>query len=107
MCTTFFVEAAIFDRPLIALGFDVREGINYWNSARRFFEWDHMADLGKTGGVTRVKNREELISAVNGCIAHPTNSREGRMKIIQEQAVFTDGHSLSRIVEILKKKSMQ
>jgi len=101
-CTTFFVEAAIFGKPLIAIGFDTFKKHIYWNSARRFFEWDHLADLACTGGVWQVKSEMELASAITAYIANPALHATERRRIVGEQVVFTDGKSIERIVYALK-----
>lgn len=101
-CTTFFVEAALFEKPLLAIGFDPVERKAYVNSARRFFEWEHLADLGRTGGVWRVQSEEELSQAIQAYLSDPALHSSGRKKIVEEQAVFTDGESLGRVVATLK-----
>lgn len=99
-CSTFFVEAAIFGKPLVAIAFGPR-GADYWNSARRLFEWNHLADLGRTGGVWRAASAAELIRAISEYLTNPALHADGRKRIAAEQAVFTDGKSLERIVAAL------
>ena len=101
-CTTFFVEAAIFGAPLIAIGFDPGKKRLYANSARRFFEWEHLADLGRTGGVSRIESEAELAPAARAYLADKTLHADGRKRVVAEQAVFTDGKSLARIVAALR-----
>lgn len=94
--TTFFIEAALFNKPLVAVGFDV-EKTDYWNSARHFFEWDHLRELDTLGGIWRVENREELIRAVNTGLENPKHREEGRQRIVLRQSQFTDGKSGERL----------
>ncbi|MDO8510302.1 MAG: hypothetical protein Q7S15_01620 [bacterium] len=101
-CTTLFIEAAIFDAPLIAIGFDAGRKLNYWNSSRRFFEWEHMADLKRTGGVFNVTSERELVEALRLYLNDRKLHHEGREKIVAEQAVFTDGQSVSKTVDVLR-----
>ncbi|MDP3772331.1 MAG: CDP-glycerol glycerophosphotransferase family protein [bacterium] len=98
--TTFFIEAALFNKPLIAVGFDAEE-MDYWNSARHFFEWDHLRELDRLGGIWRVESREELIRAVNTGLENPKHLEEGRRRITLHQSQFTDGKSGERLGRII------
>ena len=98
--TTFFIEAAIFDKPLIAVAFDERT-VSYWDSAKRFFEWDHLRALYALGGIKRVESRIVLIEAVNASFENPSALHEGRMRMIARQSQFTDGKSGERVARII------
>ncbi|MDP3661506.1 MAG: hypothetical protein Q8R17_01480 [bacterium] len=95
-CSTFFVEAAIFGKPLVAIGFDAGARSSA-NSARRFFLWNHLADLGKTGGVARAESADDFIATVRAALSFPTQQQEGRARIAREQCFFTDGKSAERL----------
>ena len=97
--TTFFIEAAVFDKPLIAVGFDERHA-SYWDSAKRFFEWDHLRELDMLKGIWRVGNREELMRAVNTYLEDPAHLEEGRRRIVAQQSQFTDGRSGERVARV-------
>ena len=98
--TTFFIEAAIFDKPLIAVGFDER-GVSYWDSAKRFFEWDHLRDLYSLGGIRKVESRTQLIEALNTSLKNPAYLHEGRMRMVERQSQFVDGRSGERVARII------
>ena len=100
--TTFFIEAAIFDKPLIAVGFDERH-TSYWDSAKRFFEWDHLRELDELKGILRVDNRKELIDGINMFLKNPDRMHEGRDRIVKRQSQFTDGRSGERLARIFLK----
>ncbi len=101
MYSTFFIEAAIFDKPLIGIAFDGARPREYWDSASRFFDWNHLADIKKLNGIRLVKSREEFAGAVNRALHDPSDLREGRRKIVAQQCEYTDGHSAERIARAL------
>ncbi len=103
MYSTFFIEAAIFDKPLIAIAFDGFKKLDYWNSAERFFEWDHLKEIGELGGIWRVKSREELLAAINFYLANPGHLKDGRKKIVLRQTQFRDGQSAKRVADAILK----
>jgi len=101
-CSTFLVEAAVFGKPEISIGFDMEPGLNYWNSARRFFDWDHLRDLSPLKGVYIARSFDDLVSAVSDYILHPEHDASGRKAIVREQCVFTDGRSVERVAELIR-----
>lgn len=103
MYSTFFIEAAIFDKPLLGVAFDGSKKLPYWDSASRFFEWDHLRDIKPANGIWLVHSRDELISAINKYLKEPHYLKEGRKKITQKQVQFTDGLSGKRVAEVILK----
>lgn len=101
MFSTFFIEAAIFDKPLIAIAFDGYQHFDYWNSARRFFDWNHLTDLRPLGGITFVRSREELVKAINQYLENPELNTAGRRAIVKQQCGFTDGKSGERVAQAI------
>jgi len=99
-CSTFFVEAAIFNKPLIAISFGPK-GANYWNSAERLFAWNHLADLESTGGVWRARNAGEFFKAIQTYLHEPHLHTHERQRIAVEQAGFIDGKSIERVAVTL------
>ncbi len=101
-CSTFFVEAAIFGAPLIGISFDGGLRRNRWNSVRRVRQWEHIASLERTGGVPFVESEEAFARALGASLADRTLRAAEREQIVKEQAAFTDGKSLARIVAALR-----
>jgi len=97
MYSTFLIEAAIWDRPLVVPAFDGTLRRSYWNSARRFFDWNHLADIKGLGGVRLVKGEVQFADALNRSLADPSAMREGRMRIAAQQCQFSDGKSGERV----------
>lgn len=103
MYSTFFIEAAIFDKPIIGIAFDGSKKLPYWDSASRFFEWDHLRDIKLLGGIWLVHNKDELIKAINKYLKSPDFMTEGRKKIVNQQVQFEDGLSSHRVAEAILK----
>ena len=101
MYSTFFIEAAIYGKPLVGVAFDGEKERSYWDSAKRFFEWDHLRDIKPLGGIWLTKSKEELVEAVNVYLKNPDFMKEGREKIVQRQVQFVDGLSGQRVAEVI------
>lgn len=103
MYSTFLIEAAIFDKPIVGVAFDGKSARGYWDSAARFFEWDHLSVLLPLGGIRLVRSREEMSEAINDYLQNPARDREGRKKIVAQQCQYTDGKSAERLAGVLLK----
>lgn len=101
MYSTFFIEGAIWDKPLVGIAFDGAAPRDYANSAVRFFEWEHLAEAAPLGGIWRVRSREEMMKAIDAYLRDPELHAEGRRKIITQQCGFTDGRAAARVAETL------
>ena len=101
MYSTFFIEGAVFDRPLVGIAFDGGPARDFWNSAKRFFAWDHLAEIKPLGGIRLVESEEALADAINEYLTHPERDREGRAAIVAQQCTVTDGRAGERVAQIL------
>ncbi|MEK7659809.1 MAG: CDP-glycerol glycerophosphotransferase family protein [Patescibacteria group bacterium] len=101
MYSTFFIEAAILDKPIVGVAFDGALRRPYWNSARRFFDWNHLAKIRTLNGIAIVHSADEMVTALNDALQVPAMLREGRARIVQEQCYMTDGKSAERVARAI------
>jgi hypothetical protein len=99
--STMMVEAAIFDKPDIILGFDGHETLDYWHSVIRYYDREHCVPLVKAGGMRLVKSKDELLSAILSYFADPSQDREGRKKIVELVCYKMDGKAADRTADVL------
>lgn len=102
MYSTFFIEAAIFDKPLVGIAFDGEKKRPYWDSAVRFFEWDHLKEIRELKGIWHVRSRRELTDAINAYLKNPALYREGRVRMKEVQSHYIDGKSAERVANIMR-----
>lgn len=101
MYSTFFIEGAAAGKPLIGIAFDGGQKNDFWNSAARFFEWDHLAQIRPLGGIRLVRDEAELARAIRNYLENPDQDRDGRESIVVQQCHYTDGKSAARMAAIL------
>lgn len=103
--STMSLEAAIFDRPIVLVGF------NGYNEAE--VPWQqklsvaldyttHYKYVIATGGLSRVNNEKEFIDAVKTYLSHPELHKEGRKRIVKELVGPIDGKAGNRCWQALK-----
>ena len=97
MYSTFFIEAAIFDKPILAVAFDGLAKRDYWNSAARFFEWEHLARLKRFNGMGFIMDKEGMIQALRAALKNPRAHEEGRREVVRDQCGYTDGRAGARV----------
>ena len=99
--STLAIDAVVFNKPIVFIGFDGQPNRPYWQSLRRFYDYDHQQSILKTGGVKLAKNTEELIEYVKHYLADSKLDEDGRKRIIQERCWKLDGKSGERLAKII------
>ncbi|TSD03976.1 MAG: hypothetical protein Greene071436_207 [Parcubacteria group bacterium Greene0714_36] len=91
------VDAAVIDRPVINIGFELRPRVKGVKSPVQFYRQTHYEKALATGGIHLAHTREDLVEWVRQYLAHPECDREGRRRLATEQCAFLDGKSGERI----------
>jgi len=99
--STIAIDGAFFDKPVVLIGFDGLEKRPYLQSVRRYFEYNHWKPVLETKGVQLVEDANSLRNALNNYLAHPSEDKEGREKIVKIICAFRDGGSSQRIAEVI------
>ena len=97
VASTITLDAAMFDTPIINIGFDGPDEKSYLYSCRRYYDYEHYKNIVDTGGVAVVYSYEELNQAIIADLQDPQRNSKGREKIKTQQAHFQDGKSAERI----------
>lgn len=104
LASTVTIDAAVFDTPIICIGFDYRGHRPFMASVKRLYEFDHYAKLKTTGGFDLAESKEQLIHQINNNLNNPNHLSLNRKKIVDQQCVFTDGKSGERVANYILKK---
>ncbi len=91
--STISIEAAIFDEPIINIGFINRFALAY--------EFNHYEPIYKSGAVRLVKKDRDLPELINMYLKNHSLDSNNRKKIVDEYVEFTDGLSYKRSVDFL------
>jgi hypothetical protein len=98
------VDAAMLDRPVINLIFQVRDNVSEVKSIKDFYPMAHYRGVLQSGGVRLVGSEEELITWVKTYLVDPARDREGRALLAKNQCEFLDGKSGERMGHFILKK---
>lgn len=91
--STISIEACIFDKPIINIGYIDRFALAY--------EFNHYKPIVESGAVRVSKTNEDLPQLINMYLKNPELDREGRKRIVRDYVEFTDGLSYKRSVDFL------
>lgn len=100
--TTLAIDAVVFDRPMVVIGFDSAERQITSSSPAQALEYNHIQPFLASGGVKVAKNPAELALFIERYIENPTLDAEGRDRLRNEQCFATDGHSSERLISVIK-----
>jgi len=102
--STVALEAMLMDTPTIGVMYGKKR--DWWNWRKsavvRDFK-EHYADLLSGGGVRVVKNKKQLISAINDYLKHPEKEKEGRIKSCEIIMTTLAGDASKKTFEIIEK----
>lgn len=100
--STMCVDAAVFDKPVILVGFDTHgENRPYSESIRRYYDYDHFRPILASGGVRYAATPKDFTDAARSYLADPRQDQEGRKRILEEQCGGNNGMATQRLVDIL------
>lgn len=99
--STLAIDAVVFDKPIIFVGFDGNTSRPYWKSVRRYYDVDHQRSILETGGIKLAENLSELEKYTKEYLNNPELDNAGRQKIIEERCWKLDGKSSERLANFL------
>lgn len=91
--STVIIEACLFDKPVINVGFpDYR---------RIVYDYEYNKGLLDTGAVRLASTPEELVHLTNQYLIHPERDREQRKKLARDYVPFRDGQTYIRTADFI------
>ena len=100
--TTLAIDAAVFDKPMVVIGFDTLDRRVKGGSAADALEYNHIQPFLESGGVKVAENPEEVRSFIERYIKDPALDTGGRERLRREQCFKIDGKSSERLIFVLK-----
>ena len=91
------IDAAIFDKPIININFEVVKNLPMIKSATQFYKMTHYKKAIETGAIRLVENPQKLLEWAGRYISDPSLDRKEREKLVKTECQFMDGKSGERI----------
>lgn len=96
--STLSIEALICNKPVILTSFDGNDSLNYWQSAKRLTDYPHIKKLIKIGGISVVKNYNELEKCIKNYINDPEFEAKARENCVFQECGINDGKATERVI---------
>lgn len=95
--STTAIEAAIFNKPTLTIGFDGHQKRPRHESITRLEEMSHFRHVLETKAVRVVRGFEELHEALIECLENPVRGEEYRRALVEKMCFRVDGGASERI----------
>lgn len=99
--STMAIEAALFDRPTISIGFDGHRARPFHQSVTRLEHLTHFKHVLQTGSVRIVRSFEELFNQTNRYVHASAEDREKRKALVEKMCYRADGKASERIADFV------
>jgi hypothetical protein len=101
VASTIAIEAAICDTPVVNIGFDGEQELDFLDSARRYYRYTHYKPLVDAGAVRVAGNPTELVELVERYLREPSLDQAGRARAVEELVYRADGKAGERVGEFI------
>ncbi len=95
--STTTVEAALFDTPVVNIGFDETPDLPLPLSITRYYQFEHYQPVVETGAAHVAVSAIDLVRAVARYLADPARDGVGRRALARRCCAFTDGQAGARL----------
>ncbi len=99
VASSFTIDAAIFDRPIVNVAFDARPGTPYLRSVRRHYDTDHYGFVVQTHAVRVAESPQSLFTEIRRYLADPTLEQCQRAQLLDDLCYSRDGRSGQRVAQ--------
>ncbi len=95
------LDAAIFNKPIVLIGLDGEKPKPFWDSLRRYYEYEHQQAVINQGSLKIARSPQELVELARYYLANPSIGREGNSAIAKNACVWLDGKSGERLANLI------
>jgi len=91
------VDAAVFDKPIINIKFELKPSADLRQSPTLYYEMDHYRKAVATGGIKIVQSKDELLKWILLYLNNSSLDHQERRRLVSEQCGIVDGKAGERI----------
>lgn len=99
--SSIILDASIFNKPVVLIGFDGKETKPYWQSMARYYNYEHQESAILLGDMKVAKNKDQLLHLVLEYLASPDLNKKGRWAVAENICFKLDGQSGLRLAQLI------
>ncbi len=104
--STMAIEAAIFDKPTISIGFDGYKKRPFHQSVTRLEHLTHFKHVLETGSIKIVRSFDKLYQNINHYLHFPKSDSGHRKELVEKMCYRLDGKASERIADFILNKTL-
>lgn len=101
LASTVTIEACILDRPVVNFNFDPEPNVPLPLSARRLFMFPHIKRIVEARATKIASNPGELVEFVARYLKDPSEEREARRRLVEQECHIPDGRAGERLGRLI------
>ncbi len=97
------LDAAVFGKPTILIGFDGVKLKPFWDSLRRYYDYEHQQAVIKEGSLKIAETPEEMTAFIRQYLINPEGQKDNERRIAERACYRLDGKSGERLANLIIK----
>ncbi len=99
--STILIDAALFDRPIVAVGFDGPKERSHAEGVAQYYEYDYIRPVMDSGGVAYASNAPDCKRFISEYLDDPSKDEAGRRKIVELECSEVLGRASEKVADIV------
>ena len=99
--SSIILDASIFNKPVVLIGFDGDKSRPYWKSMSRYYDYEHQQSAILLGKMKVAKDKDQLVNLVLEYLSNPDLNKEGRRAVAENICFKLDGQAGLRLTQLI------
>lgn len=99
--STVVIDAVFMNRPTILFGFDGYRKKDYFDSIKRFYDYDNFIPIIESKGARLASSESEMNELIKKYIDNPNLDQEFRKDLTDKEVKYSDGTATSHLASVL------
>jgi CDP-glycerol glycerophosphotransferase (TagB/SpsB family) len=95
------LDAAVFGKPTILIGFDGTKPKPFWDSLRRYYDYEHQQAVIQEGNLNIAERPEEMVTLIRQYLNEPGSQKDNEKRIAERACYRLDGKSGERLADTI------
>ncbi len=99
--STLVIDSVYMNKPTILFAFDGYKKRNYYDSIRRYYDYDNFVPIIESEGARFATSIESFIKSIDEYIKNPKLDEDNRKNLVKKEVFVLDGQSTNKLSEVL------
>lgn len=99
--STLVLDSVYMDKPVVLFGFDGYKKREYFDSIRRYYDYNNFVPIIQSGGVKLAESIEDFKEYVDSYVKDSGLDRDNRKRLAEMETGFLDGKNTERLFDAI------